>query len=189
LLFHLLDNLSCIEIMVVMLQKEVADRICAGPGSKEYGRLSVNVQAVCEAESLFTVGRGAFTPSPNVDSSVIRLQPAGGMSSRVRRKTLLLFGKDGNELSRAETLDERPAEAGRASETEPPASPAPVGRPAHRWSATHMCMELERLDEEIRRLEQVVAETDSPLQEMYLRLTRRTRTTTERALQERLARA
>lgn len=77
LLFHLLDNLSCIEVMVIMLQKEVADRICAGPGGKEYGRLSVNVQACCEVESLFTVGRGAFTPSPKVDSSVIRLWPAG----------------------------------------------------------------------------------------------------------------
>ncbi len=77
LLFHLLDHLGCIEIMVIMLQKEVADRICAEPGGREYGRLSVNIQACCDVESLFTVGRGAFSPAPNVDSSVIRLRPAG----------------------------------------------------------------------------------------------------------------
>ncbi|MEX2524162.1 MAG: 16S rRNA (adenine(1518)-N(6)/adenine(1519)-N(6))-dimethyltransferase RsmA [Gammaproteobacteria bacterium] len=130
LLFHLLDNLSCIEIMIIMLQKEVADRICAGPGNKEYGRLSVNVQAVCEVESLFTVGRGAFTPSPKVDSSVIRLRPAGDKAPLIadrqqfqhlvrtcfsrRRKTLrnCLKGLLDDEQIRAEGIapDIRPEE-------------------------------------------------------------------------------
>lgn len=83
LLFHLLNNLSCIEVMIIMLQKEVAERICAGPGSKVYGRLSVNVQACCDVELLFTVGSSAFTPCPKVDSSVIRLQPAGDEAPRI----------------------------------------------------------------------------------------------------------
>jgi len=83
LLFHLLDHLTCIKVMLIMLQKEVADRICAGPGSKEYGRLSVNIQARCEVESLFPVGRAAFSPSPRVDSSVIRLRPGGNKMVKI----------------------------------------------------------------------------------------------------------
>lgn len=61
--------------MHFMLQKEVVDRICAEPGSKTYGRLSVMVQVQCEAERLFTVGPGAFRPAPKVDSAVFRLSP------------------------------------------------------------------------------------------------------------------
>lgn len=78
LLFHLLDQLDCIEVMVLMLQKEVARRICAESGSRDYGRLSVMIQASCRVEELFDVGRGAFTPAPRVDSAVIRLRPHTG---------------------------------------------------------------------------------------------------------------
>jgi len=78
LLFHLLDQQDCIEVMLVMLQKEVARRICAGPGSRDYGRLSVMIQASCAVETLFDVGRDAFTPAPRVDSAVIRLRPHAG---------------------------------------------------------------------------------------------------------------
>jgi len=75
LLFHLLDQLSCISRMVLMLQKEVADRICAAPGSRDYGRLSIMVQSVCSVEQLFNVEAGSFTPVPKVESSVIKLSP------------------------------------------------------------------------------------------------------------------
>ena len=75
LLFHLLDFIDCIEDMLFMLQKEVAERICAGAGTHQYGRLSIMVQSLCRAESLFTVGAGAFTPAPKVESAVIRLAP------------------------------------------------------------------------------------------------------------------
>jgi 16S rRNA (adenine1518-N6/adenine1519-N6)-dimethyltransferase len=75
LLFHFLSLRACIADMVFMLQKEVVDRLCAPPGGKDYGRLSVMVQAVCAVERLFTVGPGAFTPPPKVDSAVIRLTP------------------------------------------------------------------------------------------------------------------
>ncbi|HWZ28297.1 MAG TPA: 16S rRNA (adenine(1518)-N(6)/adenine(1519)-N(6))-dimethyltransferase RsmA [Gemmatimonadales bacterium] len=61
--------------IVFLVQKEVADRIVAPPGSKTYGALSVGIQAVCRAEQLFTVKAGEFRPPPKVDSAVIRLTP------------------------------------------------------------------------------------------------------------------
>jgi 16S rRNA (adenine1518-N6/adenine1519-N6)-dimethyltransferase len=59
--------------MTLMLQREVADRIASGPGSKEYGSLSVMVQYYCVAIKLFDVPPSAFTPSPKIWSAVIRL--------------------------------------------------------------------------------------------------------------------
>ncbi|HEX6644791.1 MAG TPA: 16S rRNA (adenine(1518)-N(6)/adenine(1519)-N(6))-dimethyltransferase RsmA [Gemmatimonadales bacterium] len=61
--------------VVFLVQKEVAERIASGPGSPEYGALSVGVQAVASVERLFTVPAGAFAPPPKVDSAVIRLAP------------------------------------------------------------------------------------------------------------------
>lgn len=61
--------------IVFLVQKEVADRIAAPPGSKTYGALSVGIQAACEVERLFVVKAGAFHPPPKVDSAVIRLVP------------------------------------------------------------------------------------------------------------------
>jgi len=69
--------LSCADLlfdMTLMLQKEVADRIAAEPGGKEYGYLSVMVQYHCVATRLFEVSPSAFTPEPKVDSAVIRLR-------------------------------------------------------------------------------------------------------------------
>lgn len=60
---------------VYLVQREVAERIAAAPGSKIYGALSVNVQAVAHAEILFHVPAGAFNPPPAVESSVLRLTP------------------------------------------------------------------------------------------------------------------
>jgi len=75
LLFHLLDHLGCIDQMVLMLQNEVADRICADPGNREYGRLSIMVQSLCEVRKLCSVSAGAFNPPPKVESAVIELTP------------------------------------------------------------------------------------------------------------------
>lgn len=75
LLFHLLGYSDCIEEMIFMLQKEVAERICAGAGTREYGRLSIMIQSLCRVEPLFTVGASAFKPPPKVESAVIRLVP------------------------------------------------------------------------------------------------------------------
>lgn len=60
---------------VYLVQKEVADRLCAAPGTKEYGALTVNVAALARAESLFKVPAGAFVPPPKVDSAVVRITP------------------------------------------------------------------------------------------------------------------
>lgn len=60
--------------LVIMIQKEVADRIMASPGTKAYGSLSVAVQYFTEPSIVTKVSRGAFMPQPNVDSTVIRLK-------------------------------------------------------------------------------------------------------------------
>ncbi|MGH8584323.1 MAG: 16S rRNA (adenine(1518)-N(6)/adenine(1519)-N(6))-dimethyltransferase RsmA [Gammaproteobacteria bacterium] len=75
LIFHVLDEIACLADMVFMLQWEVGQRICAGPGSKTYGRLSVMTQFHCQPELLFKVGRGAFRPPPEVESCIVRLVP------------------------------------------------------------------------------------------------------------------
>lgn len=75
LLFHLIKNIALIKDMHFMLQKEVAERIAASPGSKTYGRLSVMLQYHCDATILLHVGAGAFSPPPKVDSAFIRLTP------------------------------------------------------------------------------------------------------------------
>jgi 16S rRNA (adenine1518-N6/adenine1519-N6)-dimethyltransferase len=75
LLFHLLDQSDCIEDMFFMLQREVVERICAQPGTKRYGRLSIMVQYRCQAELLFIVPPEAFDPIPKVESAIIYLHP------------------------------------------------------------------------------------------------------------------
>jgi 16S rRNA (adenine1518-N6/adenine1519-N6)-dimethyltransferase len=77
LLFHLLDQSDVIDDMCFMLQKEVVQRICAQPGSKQYGRLTIMVQHRCQAELLFIVPPEAFEPAPKVDSAIIYLRPLG----------------------------------------------------------------------------------------------------------------
>ena len=61
--------------IVFMVQREVAERVAAAPGSDAYGALSVGVQAVAAVELLFRVPAGAFAPRPKVDSAVLRLRP------------------------------------------------------------------------------------------------------------------
>lgn len=79
--FRILDYRNSVPQVVCMIQKEVAERIAEGPGSKTYGILSVLLQAWYDIEYLFTVGEGAFNPPPKVKSAVIRLTRNG-------RKTL-----------------------------------------------------------------------------------------------------
>ena len=61
--------------IVFLVQKEVADRVTANPGTSEYGALTIGVQAVAQAERVFTVPAGAFKPRPKVDSALLRLTP------------------------------------------------------------------------------------------------------------------
>jgi 16S rRNA (adenine1518-N6/adenine1519-N6)-dimethyltransferase len=75
IIFRLLERVHRPERIVLMVQKEVADRIAAPPGTGTYGALSVGVRTVAHVERLFVVGRGAFRPVPRVDSAVIRIVP------------------------------------------------------------------------------------------------------------------
>ncbi|MBN1108595.1 MAG: 16S rRNA (adenine(1518)-N(6)/adenine(1519)-N(6))-dimethyltransferase RsmA [Bacteroidales bacterium] len=74
ILFRVLENRSRIPELCGMFQKEVAERICSGPGSKVYGILSVLLQAFYNASYLFTVEPAAFAPPPKVRSGVISLR-------------------------------------------------------------------------------------------------------------------
>jgi 16S rRNA (adenine1518-N6/adenine1519-N6)-dimethyltransferase len=71
--FRILENRNIIGEVVGMVQKEVAERISTGPGSKTYGILSVLLQAYFNIEYLFKVSPGVFHPQPRVNSAVIRL--------------------------------------------------------------------------------------------------------------------
>jgi 16S rRNA (adenine1518-N6/adenine1519-N6)-dimethyltransferase len=72
--FKVLENRDVVPEVVGMIQKEVAERIATGPGSKTYGILSVLLQAFYNIEYLFTVHENVFAPPPKVKSAVIRLK-------------------------------------------------------------------------------------------------------------------
>jgi 16S rRNA (adenine1518-N6/adenine1519-N6)-dimethyltransferase len=73
IIMKLLEEKLPIRGIVCMLQKEVADRISASPGTKDYGSLSIAVQYYTKAETVMIVPKTVFVPQPNVDSAVIRL--------------------------------------------------------------------------------------------------------------------
>ena len=75
LIFHLLEKSQHITDMYFMLQKEVVERLAAGPNSKDYGRLTVMTQYYCQVVPVLEVGPHAFKPAPKVDSAVVRLVP------------------------------------------------------------------------------------------------------------------
>ena len=93
--------------IVFLVQKEVAERTAAAPGGRDYGALSVGVQAACRVEKLFTVAAGAFTPPPKVDSAVLRLTPladplvAQPEQAAFRRFVVGVFGFRRKQLLRA----------------------------------------------------------------------------------------
>lgn len=74
ILQRLIEQRTCLGEMVLMLQREVVERMMAPPGSSDRGFLSVLVEAYCETEKLFDVAPGAFKPPPKVWSSVVRLR-------------------------------------------------------------------------------------------------------------------
>jgi len=74
-LFHLLGYHELIRDMTFMLQLEVVQRMAAGPGDKNYGRLSLMLQYYCAVEHLFNVPSAAFIPRPRVSSAIVRLIP------------------------------------------------------------------------------------------------------------------
>ena len=74
ILQKLISQRECLEEMVLMLQREVVDRVLAPAGTSDRGYISVLVEAYCETEKLFDVAPGAFRPPPKVWSSVMRLK-------------------------------------------------------------------------------------------------------------------
>lgn len=119
ILMHLLENRYQISEMALMVQKEVAERICAEPGGKDYGAISVAVQYYCQARVAMQVPPTAFIPAPEVESAVIHLKkyeqpPVAPGDEEIffriiraafaqRRKTLLnTLSKGGFALNREE---------------------------------------------------------------------------------------
>ncbi len=89
---------AVVESFTLMFQKEVAERLAAGPGGKDYGRLSVLTQWLCEVRALFNVPKEAFTPPPKVTSTVVRIVPrerplAAADCKRLQRVTAAAFGQ------------------------------------------------------------------------------------------------
>lgn len=117
---RLIDNRNNFETIFIMVQKEVADRICAKPGGKDYGSLSVYVQFYTKPKALLDIGRHAFYPQPEIDSTFIEMQVLPKPSVQVkdqskffaavkagfgqRRKTLLnsLLSSDAITLDKAD---------------------------------------------------------------------------------------
>jgi len=75
ILFHAREHRDAIVDMHFMLQKEVVERMAAADGNKDYGRLTVMLQAVFAIDHLFNVPPESFTPAPKVDSAIVRLRP------------------------------------------------------------------------------------------------------------------
>lgn len=98
LLLGWLDRIDAFNRLTLMFQKEVADRLAAKPGGKDYGRLSVIVQWLTEPRREFNVSKEAFTPPPKVVSTVVTLVPrprplAPASSAYLQRVTAAAFGK------------------------------------------------------------------------------------------------
>ena len=118
LLLQWLHQADAFERMVLMFQKEVADRLTADPGSKSYGRLSVITQWLCEVKPLFNVSKQAFTPPPKVASTVVEVVPrktplAAANFADIEKVTQAAFGQRRKMLrSSLKSLNLNPADAG-----------------------------------------------------------------------------
>lgn len=86
-LFRLLDHRDLFSRAVLMFQKEVGERICAAPATRDYGILSVLCQMVFDVESVVVVPSGAFRPSPQVDSVVLFFRPLPQPRFEIRDET------------------------------------------------------------------------------------------------------
>src|SRR5262249_23084749 len=119
ILLHLFEFHDQFDVIVIMVQREVADRIAAQPGSRDYGLLSATAHVYSRVECLYTLPPGAFAPPPKVHSAVLRLTMAPRFAElqvnppefiaflktafAMKRKTLLnnLRGKYGDRTVRA----------------------------------------------------------------------------------------
>ena len=83
ILFRVIEARASISRAVVMLQKEMADRLLAPPGGKDYGALGVMIRTYADVAPVAKVGAGAFVPPPKIDSTVVKLTPLPGAAPRV----------------------------------------------------------------------------------------------------------
>jgi 16S rRNA (adenine1518-N6/adenine1519-N6)-dimethyltransferase len=83
LLFRVIEAREVVRCAVVMLQREMADRIVAPPGGKAYGTLGVMIRTYADVSTVTKVGAGSFVPPPKVDSTVVKLVPLAGGQPRV----------------------------------------------------------------------------------------------------------
>lgn len=128
MLLNWLRQIDAFRSLTLMFQSEVADRLVANPGSKEYGRLSVVTQFCCDVKRVLDLPARAFTPPPKIDSSVVHLTPradrptdisfknldivttaAFGQRRKMLRSSLKSLGGE-NLLARAEIAGTRRAE-------------------------------------------------------------------------------
>lgn len=106
-LMKLLEEPALFSRLILMLQREVAERLCAAPGGKTYGALSVAVQLVADVEIAFRVSPGAFTPRPKVESAVVVIHPrrppavSPAAAAEVRRLLRAVFGRRRKQLANA----------------------------------------------------------------------------------------
>ncbi|XJZ27368.1 16S rRNA (adenine(1518)-N(6)/adenine(1519)-N(6))-dimethyltransferase RsmA [Bacillota bacterium Lsc_1132] len=104
IIMRLLEEQLPIRGIVVMLQKEVADRISARPGTKDYGSLSIAIQYYMEAETVMVVSKTVFVPQPNVDSAVIRLTKRQTPAVEVKDETFFFQVTKASFAQRRKTI-------------------------------------------------------------------------------------
>jgi len=105
ILQRLVEQRRCVPEMVLMLQREVVERITAPPGSAERGYLTVLVEAFCESEALFDVPPGAFRPVPKVWSTVARLRARAGAAGDFDERLFLRLAGAGFAQKRKTILN------------------------------------------------------------------------------------
>ena len=104
IIMRLLEGRSAIESITVMVQKEVAERLCASPGTKAYGAISVAVQYYSDAEIIVNVPKECFLPAPKVDSAVIKLDIKGHTKPEVYDEEMFFKVVKGAFAQRRKTL-------------------------------------------------------------------------------------
>ncbi|AOT57083.1 16S rRNA (adenine(1518)-N(6)/adenine(1519)-N(6))-dimethyltransferase RsmA [Weissella soli] len=117
ILMQVLESGITFDSIVVMMQKEVADRLSAEPGTKDYGSLTLAVQYRMQAKLAFTVDRRSFVPNPNVDSAIIVLTPREPLTVQPRdEKKLFQLFKVGFKLRRKTLWNNLISEFGKTEE-------------------------------------------------------------------------
>jgi 16S rRNA (adenine1518-N6/adenine1519-N6)-dimethyltransferase len=125
LLVESLDGLANVRLWCVMVQREVAERLFADPGTKDYGAVSVLVQLVTERTGFHAVSRTAFRPAPNVDSALVAFRRTGLLPNYPRIKEVVTAAF----AHRRKTLPNSLALVGLAARDEAAEALIALGRP------------------------------------------------------------